>query len=151
MNTPENQKPAARWILNDRKSVVLIEKWVTWSFIRKWPSMKLVVGFLYGEILMLLWVSASLYPASAEWAKWASGVSLWFGGLTFAVACSTKPFMAKLTGFGVNTVALLASYGALAGYLYGQKWCMILTVVLASFCGIISFLITRFYPPDPQV
>ena len=113
--------------------------------------MKLMVGLVYGEILILLWVSAGLYPALTEWAKWATGISLWYGGMTFLVACTEKPFTAKLTGFSLNGLAMLSSFGALVGYVHGMKWCAILTIALASFCGIITFLIVRFYPPDPQV
>jgi hypothetical protein len=99
MNTPENQKPAARWILNDRKSAVQLERWITWSRLRRLPSMKLMVGLVYGEILMLLWVSAGLYPALTEWVKWATGISLWYGGLTFFVACTEKTIYRKADRF----------------------------------------------------
>ena len=43
---------------------------------------------------------------------------------------------------------MLISLCALTGYANGQKWCLILATGLACGSGIITVVISRFYPPE---
>ena len=110
--------------------------------------MKLALTLIYGAVMVLAALTAYLYPEAGTWAKLAIGFSLWFGVLSFILATRKIKVAAQISGYSINGLALLLSFGALAGYAHDQKWCLILVVAIASFCGIVTVVIARFYPPE---
>lgn len=110
--------------------------------------MKLALALIHGAIVLLISLTAFIYPEAKEWAKLAVGFSLWFGGLSFIIAARKLQVAAQIAGYSINGVAMLTSLGALAGYANGQKWCLILAAGLACFSGIVAVIITRFYPSE---
>lgn len=113
--------------------------------------MKLALALIHGAVVVLLALTAFLYPATATWATWATGFSLWFGVLSLILATRNLQVAAQIVGYSINGLATLASLGALAGYAAGQKWCLILAVALACFSGIVTVVIALFYAPEEKV
>jgi len=149
MSDPNNKTPNSGYILNDRKSVVRVENWVSFRGLSNWPAMQMAIALIYGLFVVLLGLTASLYPEAGGWVILAIAFSLWFAALSLIVVWTTKPLTAKLTATTLNGLATLASCGFLVGCRYGLKWCLIPAVGIALFCGIITLLIVKFYPPDP--
>ena len=110
--------------------------------------MKLALALIHGAVMLLAALTAWLYPAVVTWAQWVGGFSLWFGGLSYFLATRKIQVAAQISGYSLNGLALLLSLGALAGYTAGQKWCLILAALIACGGGIITVIITRFYPPE---
>jgi len=110
--------------------------------------MKLALVLIHGAVVVLAALTAWLYPAAVTWAQWAGGFSLWFGGLSYFLATRKIQVAAQISGYSLNGLGLLLGLGALAGYAAGQKWCLILAALIACGGGIITVIITRFYPPE---
>lgn len=113
--------------------------------------MMLMSGLMYGGVLIILWLSVLLYPKLQEWARWTTGFLVWFSVLSFVTACRSKPFTARFTQNSFNWLSIVAVGFCLAEYVSGVKWCLILAVAIALLTSSVTYLIVRFYPPDPQV
>ena len=110
--------------------------------------MKLALTLIHGAIIILLVLTAWLYPAAIMWAILSGVFSLWCGGLSYFLATRKLQIAAQIGGYSINGLAMLLSLGMLGGYAYGQKWCLILTAFIACFSGIATVVISRFYPPE---
>ena len=112
--------------------------------------MKLALALIHGAVVVLLALTAFLYPSAATWAMLSVGFSLWFGVLSYILATRKLQVAAQISGYCINGLATLASLGALAGFAAGQAWCLILAVAIACFSGIVTVVIARFYPPEAR-
>ena len=110
--------------------------------------MKLTLALIHGVLVVLAALTAWLYPAALTWATLVGVFTLWFGGLSYILATRKLQIAAQIGGYSINGLAALTSVGVLAGYAYGQKWCLILAVANACFSGIVTVVIVRFYPPE---
>jgi len=110
--------------------------------------MKLALTLIHGAIVVLLVLTVLLYPSAATWATFSIGFSLWFGALSFVLATRKLQIAAQIAGYYIHGLAMFMSLGILAGYAFGQKWCLILAVAVAFFSGIVTVVIARFYPPE---
>ncbi|MEI6084442.1 MAG: hypothetical protein WCS70_09095 [Verrucomicrobiota bacterium] len=112
--------------------------------------MKLALALIHGAVVILLTLTAFLYPATVEWATWGIGFSLWFGVLSFILAMRKLQIAAQIAGYCINGLAMLASLGALVGYAHGQKWWLIVAAGLAFVSGIVAVIIAgKIFRPDP--
>ena len=82
--------------------------------------MKLVLALGYGAIVLLLALTAWLYPSVSGWAVLGAGFSLWFGVWSFILATRKLLVAAQISGYCINGLAMLASLAALGGYAGGQ-------------------------------
>ena len=112
--------------------------------------MKLTLILIHGAVVVLLALTAYLYPAATPWAMLSIGFTLWFGGLSYILATRKIQVAAQIAGYSINGLATLTSLGFLAGYAFGQKWCLILAAGIACFSGIVTVVIARFYPPEAE-
>ena len=110
--------------------------------------MKLALALIHSALVILLALTAYLYPSVGMWAILSIGFCLWFGVLSLILATCKLQVAAQIAGYCINGMAMLTSLGVLAGYAYGQKWCLILAAAIACFSGIVTVVIARFYPPE---